>query len=47
MLKRSKYVKNWALGELRAYGIDKDSEKGKAFIEEANDRIARRILEPS
>lgn len=43
-LSKSRFVVNWAKGELKAYGIDPNSPEGKAFIERESIKYARKIL---
>lgn len=37
-------VKNWALGELRAYGLEPTSVDGQKFLREKRRELAERII---
>ena len=44
VLVKTDYVRNWALGELRAYGIRPESVEGVKFIRDKSKHIAFKIL---
>lgn len=44
VLKESDLVRHWALGELRAYGVNPDSPAGQEFFSKKTEEIARKIL---
>lgn len=44
VLSKSKMVRKWAKGELKAYDVDEDSPEGRKFISEKCKNIAEKIL---
>lgn len=44
VLMETPLVKNWCLGELRAYGIDRKSPDGRKFLLKKRRKIAERII---
>lgn len=44
VLMETDMVKNWAEGELRAFGVQPDAAAGAKFIEEQKRKVAERIV---
>jgi hypothetical protein len=44
VLSRSKHVDKWVKGEMRAFGIDINSEDGKKFYDAQRIEAARRLI---
>jgi hypothetical protein len=44
VLMESKLVRNWALGELHAYGLDENTTAGAKFLLEKTKEIALKII---
>lgn len=43
-LMKTKLIKNWALGELRAFKIDPESLAGRNFVRSKTRELAEKIL---
>jgi len=44
VLMETTLVKNWALGELKAYGLDPASADGQKFLQEKRKELAERTI---
>lgn len=40
----SSYVKNWVMGELKAYGVDPNSQAGLDFKKKRSKEIAEKLI---